>query len=163
MQGLRWTVTALVVVTVVMSSGCLHDLEDPSKSFSSIPTVIMDFELERNLTKIWVMSVLSHIRYENVSLIISPEGGVPVGLGDNYTYCVTGFTDAGRFEVEVRASTEDRDFELSFSVEVSDPDSHSFYTITIPPDPDQPLDEPEEVEVAREDLPWKKTLRELTD
>jgi hypothetical protein len=159
MAGKRLRALALLIICATMSAGCLQDLDDPSRSFSSIPQIILDHSEDTGETRVWMMSVLDHIRYENMSLTLDDGGLTAVVIGDDDAYSIHGDTNATSFTVTATASTENHDFYLVFSVEMVE-DNDLLYRVTVEPPEDHPQEEPDEFEVASEDLPWKKTLTE---
>jgi hypothetical protein len=162
MADTRWLCPAVLIMLTAMSTGCLQDLEDPSASFSAIPHILMDHYDEDDVSKIYIMSVLSHVRYESINLrIVETEGGSGNSetLTEEFTYSLAHVTNATAFDLSIIVTTEDREFYLDCSVlKVDGPDV--FYQINIDPPKDTSFEKPEEIELDKGDLPWKKTLRE---
>ncbi len=160
MAARRLLPLVLIMLCATMSAGCLEDLDDPSKSFSAIPQLLLDHQPDTGETRVWLMSVLSHVRYENMSLSID-DGGPTIHMWeDELAYSLDGGTNATAFTLTAAASTEDRDFYLVCSVQIVEEEEELLFIITVEPPEDEPGAEPDETELASEDLPWKKTLTE---
>ena len=106
---MRWlVVVALIILLVTQINGCLKGIYSPSStsSMSALPEVIVDYDVKKNVTKIWVKSPIMDYRYDNITIMINNETSSQI-RSDNYTYCIDLETTYRRFRLNVSAVSKE--------------------------------------------------------
>jgi hypothetical protein len=131
-------------------SGCLEDPEEGGGGFSSIPEVILDYDLETENFKIYVKSALGDYKYLYIRIRINDTEMI-----ENNTYVHQVKCQKNDFTLITEAAVNlDRIFYTSFSVTVvNDIENNIFLNIIDTTDIQE-----KEFELARDDLPWKNLL-----
>jgi hypothetical protein len=133
--------------------GCT--LQDPrsNPAYSVFPEVLIDYDLDEKLTKIWVKSALSDFKYDNIRIEISTNDDLRI-IEDGNTYCLSASIYYKIFNLTISVKSEENEFDYNSRIEVElyefGMDLRIFDYIT-----------DEEDVVSKEDLPFKKVLEEV--
>jgi hypothetical protein len=151
-------VVGILIFLIIFSSGCL--LQDPSKSplYSVLPKLILDYDVDDDLTRLWVRSALGDFKYENITIEASYQNETKVASDDN-TYGNFLIVQFKIFDLNILVNSEDKVFSFTCKVEI-DSFEEDLLTITTY---DEITDEELEELVQFDDLPYRKVLEEVEE
>ena len=155
---LKKVAVGTLIVLIIFSSGCL--LQDPSKSplYSVLPKLILDYDVDDGLTRVWVRSALGDFKYENITIEATFQNETVVAR-DNNTYGLFMIVEFKIFNLYILVNSEDKAFSFKCKVEIDSFGEDLITIITYDEITDEEIDEP----VQFEDLPYKKILEEVKE
>jgi len=148
----------VIVVLCIMFAGCIGSPPKMDNPLSSAPGMIMDYDKDGSITKIWVKGEVVDYKYSNITITVSKDEPQIVS-SDNNTYCLQCNIDninLSSFSLQIVVWTENTRYEYTCDVTVHEFDP--FLTII----EDEKHGGKENV-VFEKDLPFKKTLSEVEE
>ena len=143
-----------ILIISLLTMGCT--LQDPrsNPSYSVFPEILLDYDSDTDEVKIWVKSALSDFKYDNIKIEISDDKDKLIS-DDNNTYCLNVFTKSTLFNLSVQVKADDKEFGFDSQIEV-DLLGEYLIRITI-----YEKGEKSEELIRKDDLPYKKVLKEI--
>ena len=146
-RGILIVMLLLIFMTI---SGCLENPSEGGRGYSSIPKLLLDYEVETGCFKIYVNSALGDYKYEYI--LINVDGNLTM---ENNTYVLSYKCARDTFDVYVEAAVdEDTIYQSTIKVSLIKDEENNIIVNII--DSTDNTDEKYEIPVG--DLPWKKVL-----
>lgn len=149
----------VIVVLCIMFAGCIGSPPKMDNPLSSAPGMIMDYDKDGSITKIWVKGEATDYRYSNITITVSKDETQMVST-DNSTYCLQcniNSTSLPSFSLRIVVWTENTCYEyICNDVTVHEVDP--FLTVV----EDEKYGGKENI-VFEKDLPFKKVLEEVEE
>jgi hypothetical protein len=133
--------------------GCTLQNPEDNPTYSVLPEMLLDYDLENQETKIWVKSAISDFKYDTIIIELTSNGESLI-TQDNHTYCISTSTKSNNFNITISVIAEENIFQHQFSILVQF--EGEILTITV----SEPIEELEEI-ILEDDLPFKRVLEEV--
>jgi len=151
----------VIVVLCIMFAGCIGSPPKMDNPLSSAPGMIMDYDKDVSITKIWVKGEATDYRYSNITITIS-KNEIETFSSDTNTYCLQCNTDLHEFSLQIIVLTESIRYEYLCNVSVCKSglvdETYPVFTIV---DSKHPEEEP--LIKFEKDLPFTKVLEEVKE
>ena len=144
----------LIVILCIMFAGCIGSPPKMDNPLSSAPGMIMDYDENINMTRIWVKGEATDYKYSRITIIIDETDKVE----DNNTYFLSHSTNLDIFSLRIIVWTENTYYGYVCNVT-----RHEFGT----EDENNPrftiIDDKKETVVFEKHLPFKRMLEEVKE
>ena len=151
----KFIVIGLVIIILCFFgfiSGCLKTPKEGGggRDYSSIPELIVDYDIESECFKIYVKSAVGDYKYDHIKIKINDTQ-----IQENNTYMLSKSCVDTDFTLETEAKVEDEVvYYYICEVKYVNDEEEGIFIMVI----DKMEEFEEEIPVSEEDLPWKKIL-----
>jgi hypothetical protein len=151
------SVLLMIILISILTMGCTLRSPEDNPTYSLIPGVLLDYDFDTQMVRIWVKSAISDFKYDNIEIELISDN-TTVKNEDNNTYCLYSQIKAQRLNMTVQIIRENKLFQFSALVEIIYEDNENPFQILIT---DPETDEQEII--LEEDLPYKKVIKDYEE
>ncbi len=143
----------VIVVLCIMFAGCIGSPPKMDNPLSMAPGMIMDYDKDTKMTKIWVKGEATDYKYSRITITIDEINRVE----DNNSYCLSHSTNISpHFSIQIMVWTENTWYGYTCNITVHEFGIEDEYNprFTV-------IDNEKETVVLEKDLPFKRILEEV--
>lgn len=142
-----------ILLIIISSMGCTLTSPETNPTYSVIPGVIIDYDFELEISKIWVKSAISDFKYNLINITLNSKNQTVI-REDTNTYCIDNSIKSDSYNLSVQVIYKEREFLYQVSIKIEF--IEDIFTLTI----FEPETEDEDI-LYEDDLPFKTVLEEL--